>query len=828
LDVFDQFSGKEVKRILTLIKLRCHEKVTGLTKDFTLTGGSLKTQWYVKDFSSNPSIGSGALIGSPRTISLSANSNVLQSSGGGGITLAFRNLEASAIDNVLTPRTTDLNYLVKIEQLITANLEFKFVPCNNSGCTISGLPQVQTKTVVLVAQVGSGEKVFFRIVNENPEPPTPTSNVVSIASLNTIPNPMFDNNASPKFNIRIALPDRQTGENPPLIDVFKPNGFVFLSNLPIPTFSPLTQQYVGTIDIRIGDLFAGNYIVKAHHSTRTGEDLKPFAVYQSGSNVEEPVDTCKDLSEAQCQKLISEEEDPCKGLTGTLLNQCLGIVEEFTGCANGFTAKTQKEFIEIASIVGPSGNNVVIQSGFTTTEDPICVLNETIATFEAIRSGSDAGACKNGDFSVCAGDPIFNSGNACFGLTLDQCFSKCNSNPESCGLGTTETTGVEDKITATIIKGDISSIVNPVILYQIVFDGSDEIGIIDTAEQIVDFSALEFAAIPAGEKEFYEFKRIIVIPAIDITDATARITSAQSAPDFTYLWSASIEKSDGTKKDAILETCDNRCLILDMNTVGVQIQSNILAVQLGPGDENVEKTYYQIARSDIQPNELDRVFANAFPNIILEKGDLVTFKVIINGSYTLTIDGVKVQAVVSPMEWSRTFTWIPEFGDDFEPCAKLTGQAQLDCLGNPIGKSLACKDLTANQCNMELRALDADGCAFETINGVSVRLCYGEDDAGSDAGSFGGVDTKVDTKGNVDDEGLIFGTCPEGTTATECADLLLEVLEQRLAGILGISGSTITAISNNAVLIIASIIVILVIAVIARTALRRRLRRSGL
>ena len=59
-----------------------------------------------------------------------------------------------------------------------------------------------------------------------------------------------------------------------------------------------------------------------------------------------------------------------------------------------------------------------------------------------------------------------------------------------------------------------------------------------------------------------------------------------------------------------------------------------------------------------------------------------------------------------------------------------------------------------------------------------------------------------------------------GSTASQCADIVLKILEERFAGIL--EDSTITTLGNNAVLIIDSVIRILVIRIIPRITLRRR------
>ncbi len=803
MQVIDATTDKPLSRINTQIKLRCHETLSGAVESFTFTGGSLRTQWFVVDKTSQPTFG-GKLIGSAQVVSLSSNNNVLQASNGGGIILAFRTLQESTIDNALT--SSDLNYLVEIDQIITATLNFQFQSPGSPSAS-------QTKTVHLVSTVGSTQvQSFFRIVNENPEPPTPTNNFVNIISLNTLPNPMFSDDPSPQFRVSIRLPEYQSdpAENFPTIDVFKPidnsaNVQLILSNVPV-TLRSGTDTFIATIDIRSGDLLTGQYVVKAKHDTRTNTDTQIFAVFEPDTTPNTEVETCEGLSQTACQTLIDEQEDPCVGLTGNQLDVCNGVVEQFAGCNSGFTSttKTQVDIIVTSGLL----SSIFLQPGFTLQDDPICVSTESIAEYN---------------------------------VKLAQQEPDTEQEP---GM---DTTGVGDTLTATIISGlettsDVAENIKPVIIYQIVYDGDDEIGIIEEEDFVIDFSALEFAG--TVEAKTYELARIIVTPALDVTDVTGNIQVSNSDPDWTYIWTGEITKLNGAKNDAVLETCSGTCTILDMSFVGVQVQSNQIGVQAGFGDENVEKTYYQIARSDIQPNDLYRctdrngncllesgtaAFNRAFPNTFLEEGDQLKLKLEVTGGFkpTITVGGetTRVQASITPMTWEHTFIWLPQFGANFEPCADLSGQDQLNCLGNPIGKSEACKDLTANQCKLIIPSLDADGCTRETLpDGSSIKLCYGaaeeeEEDLGNDAsGGFGSESNGSETSG----EPGVAGTCPEGTTATECSDIILKIIEQRLAGILGIGGSTITAISNNAILIIGSIIAILVIAIIARIALRKK------
>ena len=875
LDVFDPTTRLELQSVDADIRLRCVSPIGLSSSQFVLTGGTVSHVWEVE----NRQTGQRESVGIVNTKVLSPSSNVLQAStSGSGIKLASAGISAGLIESADIDGGEN-NYLVNLRLNIVYNLKFESLTVPN------------TAVGALVSQIGSNVGEFLTISQEIVNPPDPSSNIVDITATKTVPSPMFKSDSSPQVKITVDLPLWDSAnESFPRVNIFQPTfdgsltATTYLNNIALTGRSGTT--FSSTIDLP-GTLKIGHYLVEATSSTRTGSDSAIFTIYADDQDPMTPVPTspCEgardgytaddgrfltgDAAVLQCA--IDEGDnpppDPCEGLTGSALDTCRGIVEQFTGCSQGFVEKTRSEFLEIISVIGTS-SSIVIQSGFTTDDDPICISNETIATFEILRDQQVSGenTCDPdgtpieecfGD-AVCTalvselfeartvtltntcGDPIFDSGHACFGLTVEQCLEKCIADPNSCRdnqitNGNQESTGVEDKITATLISGNA----NPVIFYQVVYDGGDEKGIIDLDSQTIDFSALQFAGVPAEKTEFFELKRIIVIPAIDITPILSSINTVQASPDFKYTWSAEIIKLDGTKKNAVLETCHNTCSKLTMTTQGVQIKSSIIGVNLCADEsltatekttceQSPEKTFYQIGSSDIQPNELDKAFADAFPNTILEQGDLVTIKVVIEGGFQPKIDGVVQQAVITPMEWSHSFTWIPQFGADKEPCAELSGQAQITCEGNDFSAAGTCKDLTPLECSKKFPAKDFQGCkdtvVDDPVKGTTqtIRLCYGDpNDDSKDAGSFGG-----ETIGSKGDPGVLgIAECPEGTTATDCADILLEILEQRLAGILGIGGSTITAISNNAVLIIGSIIAILVIAIIARVALRKKFRR---
>lgn len=819
LNVFDPTTNKQTSRVNTDILLRCHSTV-GAGIGFTLTGGTLRTQWAITDPANTGSFGT-ILVGSPQTVSVSPSSNVLQSPTGGGINLGNRAISASTIDTAVKGKKADLNYLVELKQLITAELEFKFTPQGSPSVT-------QTKTVVLIGDtaLGTSPARFLRIVNENPTPPAPLNNIVSITSLNTVPSPLYDNSQSPFFRIAIQLPQYQTGENTPKIDILKPSGALYIGNLPISTRSGDT--FSATVQIRTGDLIAGNWVVKAKHDTRTGTDSKPFAVYQVASTPNQPIDTCAGKSIQECQGIIDKQTDPCAGLTGSSLDQCLGIKEQFSGCATGFVQRTNAQLVEIAKVLG-SGGNIILQSGFTTSSNPVCVSTITIATYD-VKLAQQSPTCGIG--ADCAAPP---------------------------------TGGIDDEITA-IVNPSTGASAKALILYQIVYDGGQEIGNIESLNtQPVTFSplkALEFAGIPTGKEDHYEFARLIVNPVIDLSEIAGSVDVTNSAPDFTYLWTVDVLKAGGATLSGVMDNCDNGCSILNMRTVGVRTGSSNIGLDVEEKfmmDKYVGDVFYQIASSDIQPNELIKAmkFALKTPTndpLPFEAGDLVTIKLQVNGTFQPTITtplGVKekVIAAISPMEWSHTFTWIPQFGADDEPCADLVGLEQVLCLGNPYDAGGECvidtcqvpneltgaeltqcrakpeseqfTPMTPEQClqtvsnNPNYNPKDENGCKPTTFAGVTINLCYNlpedeEKDGGSNDGSLGSGTDGSETEGKGGD----VGVCPKGTGAKDCIDLIAQQVQEQL-GSLGLDSATITAISNNAVILIIAVVLIVLVAAIA-------------
>lgn len=828
LDIIDATTDKPLERVTTQIRLRCHETLTGGVESFTLTGGTLRTQWLVEDKSSNPPFGS-VLIGSPQVVSITSSNNVLQSPTGSGIALAFRNIQEATIDNALT--SPDLSYLVELKQLITAELEFTFKS--------PGSPtQSQTKTVVLIADVGATQgQRFLRVVNENPDPPAPTNNFVNIVSLNTIPNPMFDNDPSPQFRVEISLPEYQTGESAPRVDIFKPSGssnIAFLTNVPVTVRSG--SNFVATIDIKQSDLVAGTYVVQAEHQTRTDTDAKPFAVYQASTQPNEPVDTCEGLTQQQCQTLINQQTDPCQGLTGESLNTCLGIVEQFSGCANGFTSRTTSQLNSLIENL-PQGATISLQSGFTLSDNPTCVSNTTIAAAQSNQE-VEGQNCPS-QFPVRVSSDEFQQITQAIGQPAD-----ATTIGETDFCISIETRDLFLQSGGEIDDGTGILSAEAIMLYQVIYDGADEVGNIQNLQkQSITFNPLQLAGIPTGLTQVYEFKRLIVNPVIDVTDLGS---ATISSPDFTFLWTAELtpQGSADPTQTVTLEECKNSCSKLDMSTVGIITGGGNLGFKF---ESEVSETdvvikeiqggrFYQIARSDIQPNQLVKALDDA--GIKPNAGDEVEVTVSVEGTFTAQVGTqtgvINEQGVITPMTFTHVFNWIPNFGADDEPCSGLVGLAQLQCEGNPFDAGGYCEELTPEQCSQKItrdgadKEKDENGCKPTVVGTKVIQLCYGDEQEKEDSGSNNDGSLGSNDKDKSSGTAGLVNSCPEGTPLSECVNLTLRTLEQKLSSFLGLGGGTITTLSNNAVLIIGAVIAIIVVAlVLQRVAARNRQRKLG-
>lgn len=866
LDVFDPTTNKEIDFIEADIKLRCDSPAGLSASEFVLVGGQLQHIWNV----ANRATGQTTDVGSLTTISIQPNSNVLQSSTGSGILISPATITASTIDSAVV--SSDPEYLVNLKLVIVANFIFE-----------QRLPNAitNTKTVALVSQIGSNAGEFLRVQNEFIDPEPSASNIVDITETVTIPSPIFKSDQSPQVRICVDAPLYDSSrETRPRIDVFRPTAdgsgtlTKFITNAG--TFgSSGGQRFCTTIDLDPqSQMFVGNYRVEANMASRTGTDTALFTVYDDGQDPMTPIQPspCEGLSGSALIQCAEEQAaltpDPCEGLTGSTLDQCLGIQEQFGGCSTGFKEVSNSSFLGIVAEIGTQ-STIIIQQGFDTSDDPICLAEETIALTVLLAGEGDTTTtdiclgltpeqcevkligepptttttttgitCTGGNVAV--GDACVPS---CAGLTDAQCSTLIASCATSTSNTVPECNAILKATQSTVsVVGSVSEEAKGLILYQIVFDGDDEVGHIENLQTSqVTFDPLEFAGIPSGAKEFFEFARLIINPVIDITNIAELVQTTDTNPQFTYTWTAEVTKTASTGATDVreLEKCTNNCRILDMKLQDLKVGGDqIQSVET----EFRDKTFYWIAQSDIQPNELMGAIETAFglkqtgltPSESLDKfldaGDDIKITLVVDGSFQPTITDAttlttqKVRASISPMEWSHTFVWIPDFGSAREPCSGLSGQAQITCEGNPVAKSEACKDLTPEQCNQELPAKDPETGCKNTVVGLQViRLCYGvdeEEEEEQSKSSLGSKSDGTDTEG----KGSIVNFCPESSTVIECGKLALKTLEDKVSGILGLSSGDIQTISDNAVWIVGAVVGLLILAVIGRILINRRNR----
>ncbi len=873
LDVFDPTTNKQLREVDADIKLRCDSPL-GLNQDeFVLIGGTISHGWSVE----NRETGQYTNIGGVFTKSVSPSNIILQTPTGSGVRISGGSIQAAAIDSQSI--SSEPEYLVELTMNIVGNFIFEQRLGGSAGS------QTLTKTVALVSQIGSNAGEFLRVQNEFIDPEPSGSNIVDITETLTIPQPIFKSDPSPQVRICVDAPlYDSTKETRPRIDLYRPvsdgstSQTKFIDNAG--TFgSSGGQRFCTTIDLATSQMFVGNYRVEAEMASRTGTDTSIFTVYEDSQDpmTPIPISPCEGLSGAALIQCANEQAqitpDPCEGLTGPTLDQCLGIAEQFSGCSTGFKEVTNDSFLVIVAEIGTRGT-VIIQSGSSTSDDPICLAEETIALAASLAGGGapSTDICEGLTQEQCEvkliGEPptttTTTTGITCTGGTVavgSSCVQSCAGLTDAqcstviagCATSTSNTVPECDAIlkatqsTTVTVVGSVSEEVKGLILYQIVYDGDDEIGNVsdlETSKVRFNFDPLELAGVPSG-KEFYEFARLIVNPVIDITNVAELIQTSNSNPQFTYTWSVAVTRADGSGGTGNqIEKCINNCSILDMKTLGFKVEGDqIQSIE----SEFRDNTFYHIAQSDIQPNELMAGIETALGikqsgstpaeslGKFLKSGDVVKITLDVEGSFEPTITDPttlstqKVRASISPMQWSHTFTWIPDFGADSEPCSGLSGQAQIDCEGNPVAKSEQCKDLTPEQCNQELPAKDADGCVIKLIgtssdNQQRIKLCYGADEEEEEAqstSSFGSKSDASDTEG----KGSIVSFCPAGSSVTECGKIALKILEEKVTGFLGITSSDIQNLSDNALLYVGAVIGFLIVVIILRALfIRWRLR----
>ena len=218
--------------------------------------------------------------------------------------------------------------------------------------------------------------------------------------------------------------------------------------------------------------------------------------------------------------------------------------------------------------------------------------------------------------------------------------------------------------------------------------------------------------------------------------------------------------------------------------------------------------------------------ANGVP---LNNGDKIKLTLDVSGTFKVGTGQLERIGAITPMQWEHEFTWVESLGPGGDPCKDLAGDALNQCLNPPgtdPGTPNNCQPgETTLQCWQRNHPATTDPnnpnntCRSVLVGNTIEKTCEGDPSAPKT--QITGDPTKNPTGTST---GASILDCPAGSTASQCADIVLRIVQERLGGLLGLGGDTITTLSNNAVLIIGSVIAILVIGVIARTYLRRRNR----
>lgn len=556
------------------------------------------------------------------------------------------------------------------------------------------------------------------------------------------------------------------------------------------------------------NLVEGVYATTAFSTARQSEDVGFFVVLNDDQSATIPIPVDDPTL-----------GDPCEGFTGSELEQC-EIARALTLSCDGGFQKVSKVFFD--TVASTPGVIVQTQPGIPINEFTVdvCLAQQTIDIFNGLGGG------------MCT-DPntIFDdaTGTCVCGISLDA-DGNCTGDGGEIGVASA----------------------NSWLLYEIVYGGANDVGSIRTAPAII-FSVPEALSLLGGTSEsttLFPLSRIHVTPVITTSEIPEAFGNPRSGI-FTYTFSGEVTRSGdeadvGSTPVGILEECiptnffktvdgvqvrndrqnispSTSCKIFDMNTVSIVTTGDRLGLNV---EKDVETTeFYQIARSDIRLEQIEA--ALEAKSIILNDGDKFKLKVEIAGDFLIGTLGTATAplrlGVVTPMEWEHEFTFTPVGSDD--PCEGKTGDALEVCLRPVTGVASNC---LAGESNLDCwnrnhppkpktNANDPD-CRAVFIAGQLLTICDDDPTAVKKPGLTG--DPEDPPAGNPGTTGI--ANCPEGSTATECADIILKILEQRLSNILGLGGSTITTLSNNAVLIIGAIIAILVVAVIGRALIKRR------
>ncbi len=357
LSVLDIITGDEVKDINVQIHMRCDQReggaigegVTGF--EFNLIGGSITTQWTAIDGDGTLKSVTGLSTSSLLDVNRLGTQpvNILFDDTSSGIIIKTTKITGNQIDNALS--STREVYFTKPTLFITVKPDFQF------KFPAAFIDDVQRNVEVSLSSSIGNVKIF----NQVQDPPKPSSQIVLLSVLKTSPEPLKDNSADAKLEIRVQLPEYKTGEGSPTFSVSRPT-FTGLSDTLIEVardvpltankditggkeffttrfeLNPDTTTAVG----QKGLLQAGQWAVDVEHPSRTGTDGQFFTVFSDSQPKTEtetkPVTTNGENGDDRQKLNGNGENGEDDGMMFNFLNigdfiECLTNAEE--GCPSG-------------------------------------------------------------------------------------------------------------------------------------------------------------------------------------------------------------------------------------------------------------------------------------------------------------------------------------------------------------------------------------------------------------------------------------------------------------------------------------------------------------
>ena len=382
LSIVDIRSGNIFLESDLQLKMKCYPREgalgSGLTVNdikFTLTGGTITTQWISKDGDgTTKSITSASTKTLPTGSVLVANPNIA----GSGIILKTEKITGTMIDNTLTSNLE--SYFTDPSLIVTVKPDFKFE-----------IPKVfissESKDVTVSLNSGFGK---VKVLNPILDPPKPTSEIVKLSTLKTFPDPLQDDSPNPHLEIRIDLPQWTSAEGSPRYTISRPgtsaDTFIEVQKNILITGKQLVDPTTNTyeffardVDLVIdpstpegqkGKLRAGQWIVEVSHAGRSGTDASYFTVFasdtQGGETVNEPVicpdgtyppdfspytvqDCIKEVDQTPCEEDCEESKPEDNGISSWF------PITEFIACLKNDDKSCLNDVSKFALIYGLIG-----------------------------------------------------------------------------------------------------------------------------------------------------------------------------------------------------------------------------------------------------------------------------------------------------------------------------------------------------------------------------------------------------------------------------------------------------------------------------------------